>query len=171
MLNLSHFLNNYPKRSIPETLPGVTIFPRPLPAKASTDSSRKRNSGLFLEGYANKAVTSDQAMTSIRTELPIATEPWERARSLFLEQLNPHERTLFEKADLNTIYHDASVSYRQHQQSSKLQAARRRLAPLVDAIDGYGKGLDVMSNTPVAAAFLCPVWGGIRVALYVRRLI
>lgn len=109
-------------------------------------------------------------MTTIRTELPMATEPWERARSLFIDQLDPHERTLFEKADLNTIYYDASVSHRQHQQSSKLQAARRRLAPLVDAIDGYGKGLDVISNAPVAAAFLCPIWGGIRVALYVSNL-
>lgn len=141
-----------------------------MPAKAPAASSRKRHSGILLEGYADKAVTSNQTMTTIRTELPIATEPWERARSLFLEQLDPQERTLFEEADLENIYYSASVAHRQHQQSSKLQAARRRLAPLVDAIDGYGKGLDVMSNTPVAAAFLCPIWGGIRVALYVSSI-
>lgn len=108
-------------------------------------------------------------MPEIRTSLAIPTEPWERAKNRFLEDLGVEERRTFQSATLETIFHQAEVEYRGYQQSSKLQACRHRLQPLLDALNAYGKGLDVISSTGTVSMIMAPLWGGIRVSLQMAQ--
>ncbi|OMP82771.1 Vegetative incompatibility protein HET-E-1 [Diplodia seriata] len=107
-------------------------------------------------------------MSDIRTSLPIPTEPWERARSRFLEGLTEEEQANFRSATLETIYYQADVAHRDHQQKSKLHACRQKLRPLLDILEAFGKGLDVISNTGTVSMVMAPLWGSIRVALQVQ---
>ncbi|KAL0259363.1 hypothetical protein SLS55_005099 [Diplodia seriata] len=108
-------------------------------------------------------------MSNIRTSLQTPTEPWERARSRFLEGLTEEEQANFRSATLETIYYQADVAHRDHQEKSKLQACRQKLRPLLDILEAYGKGLDVISNTGTASMVMAPLWGSIRVALQIAQ--
>ncbi|KKY13458.1 putative zinc finger protein [Diplodia seriata] len=108
-------------------------------------------------------------MSNIRTSLPIPTEPWERAKLRFLEGLTEEEQANFRSATLETIYYQADVAHRDHQQKSKLHACRQKLRPFLDTLEAYGKGLDVISNTAIVSMVMAPLWGSIRVALQIAQ--
>ena len=84
-------------------------------------------------------------------------DAWTRARDRYVEDLTEEERHVFYKASLETIYYDASVSEKQHAASSTSRSIVAKIQPLVEAIDGYGKALDVYANT--YPLILCPLWG------------
>lgn len=106
-------------------------------------------------------------MSNIRTNLPVPVEPWESAKHRFLEGLSAQEKQRFENATLENIFYDASVTKKIHQQKSKTWAAQERLSSLVDAIEDYGKALDIYSNA--YGLILCPIWGSLRVIFHVSR--
>lgn len=108
-------------------------------------------------------------MTDIRANLSIPTEPWERAKARFIEGLSDAQRSSFESATLENIYYQADVIHRGHQQTSKLHACRQKLRPLLDTLDAYGKGLDVISNTGAVSMVMAPLWGSMRVALQIAQ--
>ncbi|OJD30121.1 nacht domain protein [Diplodia corticola] len=108
-------------------------------------------------------------MSNIRTSLAIPIDPWERAKSRFLEGLSDEERSSFQSATLETIYYQAEVVHRGHQQTSKLNKCRQKLRPLLNALEAYGSGLDVISNTGTVSMVMAPLWGSIRVALQIAQ--
>lgn len=107
---------------------------------------------------------------SLRTNIAVPTEPWEQARTRFLADLSEDERSLYETASVETIFYQANVGHRQYQQSSKLQAARKRLMPFINALDGWGKGVDVIAGQSAGSFFLAPIWGACRVVIYVSDI-
>lgn len=103
-----------------------------------------------------------------------ATNAWDLARSRFLEEkkeflrdLSPIERRLYEDASMETILNEANESHQRFNQTDTLNRLRQKLKPLVNALDGYGKGLDVISNVSTVSAIMAPLWGSVRVVLYV----
>lgn len=104
-------------------------------------------------------------MSSIRTSLPIPTQPWEAAKSRFLDGLSPEETKRFNDATLENLFYDASAAQKKHAHNSKTWLRQERLSSLVDAIDDYGKALDVFANT--YGLILSPIWGSLRVILHV----
>jgi hypothetical protein len=106
-------------------------------------------------------------MTSINTELPIPTQPWEAAKARFLQGLSAAEVKKFKEATLENLFYDASATQKQHARGSKSWVWQQRLASLVDGIDDYGKALDVFPN--MSPMILAPIWGSLRVVLQVNR--
>jgi hypothetical protein len=95
--------------------------------------------------------------------------PWELAKARFLASLdaNTNEKELFENATLENIYYATSVADRDDAENSKTRAAVRQLAPLVSAIESYGKAVDTFAQ--IAPLYLSPIWGCIRVILVVAK--
>src|ERR1700761_9184457 len=104
-------------------------------------------------------------MSSIPTSAPIPTQPWEAARARFLAGLDDADRKLFEGATLENLFYGASAAFKRFESTSKLRAVQRKLKPLIEGIEGYGKALDTLTQT--SSLFLCPIWGSIRVVLHV----
>ncbi|CAO2647534.1 Nn.00g084560.m01.CDS01 [Neocucurbitaria sp. VM-36] len=104
-------------------------------------------------------------MSSIRTTLPIPTQPWEAAKCRFLDGLSLEETTRFKDATLENLFYDASAAQKKHADRSKAWLLQERLSSLVDAIEDYGKALDVFSNT--YGLVLSPIWGSLRVVLHI----
>lgn len=94
-------------------------------------------------------------------------EPWAAAKRRFVQGLPKHERELFEHATVENIYYAASVAQRSHEENSRVRATIRRLRPLTDALEDFGKAMDVLSNS--ACLYMCPVWGSIRVVLSIVK--
>lgn len=104
-------------------------------------------------------------MSKLRTSLPIPTEPWERAKRDFLQWLPLAERTRFETATVENLFYDTSVTQKRHGRDSHTWRMQERLSPLVEAIEEYGKALDVFPNA--CGLILSPLWGGLRVIMHV----
>src|ERR1700761_1873380 len=103
-------------------------------------------------------------MATSATTIGVPLESWTLAKDRFLEGLsNDEERELFEKATLENLFYTSSAGFKHHEAHSKTALARKRLKPLLDSIDGYGKALDVLSQS---SSILCPVWGGLRIVLH-----
>jgi hypothetical protein len=89
--------------------------------------------------------------------------PWELAKSRFLEDLEPHEKVLFNNATLENIYYSTSNTNRDDAERSKTRGIVRRLGPLVSAIESYGGAFDAFAQ--ISPQYLSPIWGSIRVVL------
>jgi hypothetical protein len=105
-------------------------------------------------------------MPTIRTSLATPTQPWEVAVAEFIAELSPSEAALYCDPTLENLFYDASFAQKTHAIGSRSWRFTDRLSPLIDAIEDYGKALDVAVNTyPIA---LSPIWGCLRVILQVR---
>ncbi|KAF2124058.1 hypothetical protein P153DRAFT_303222 [Dothidotthia symphoricarpi CBS 119687] len=104
-------------------------------------------------------------MSNIRTSLPIPTQPWDAAKAKFLDGLSPQEIQRFKDATLENLFYDASSVQKRHAHDSRVWLLQERLSSLTDAIEDYGKALDVYANTygPV----MSPLWGSLRVVLHI----
>ncbi|KAE9368038.1 hypothetical protein N431DRAFT_494895 [Stipitochalara longipes BDJ] len=92
-------------------------------------------------------------------------DPWELAKSRFLEDLDAHEKDLFNNATLENIYYSTSNTNRDDAEKSKIRGVVRRLGPLVSAIESYGGAFDAFAQ--ISPQYLSPIWGSIRVVLVV----
>ncbi|KAH0551625.1 hypothetical protein GP486_007158 [Trichoglossum hirsutum] len=72
-----------------------------------------------------------------------ATDPWELARNLYMEDLNEEEKKRFATASLENLFYSASAAQKEHEEKSISRAISRRLEPFVAAIDQYGAALDI----------------------------
>ncbi|PMD40956.1 hypothetical protein L207DRAFT_544209 [Hyaloscypha variabilis F] len=92
-------------------------------------------------------------------------DPWELAKSRFLEDLDPHEKDIFNNATLENIYYSTSNTNRDDAEKSKTRGVVRKLGPLVSAIESYGGAFDAFAQ--ISPQYLSPIWGSIRVLLVV----
>jgi hypothetical protein len=104
-------------------------------------------------------------MSQIQTSLAIPTQPWEAAKSRFLQGLSSQETNLFNDATLENLFYDASAAQKKHAHDSRSWIRQQRLSSLVDAINEYGQAMDVYVNT--YGLILSPIWGSVRVVLHV----
>lgn len=104
-------------------------------------------------------------MSNIRTNLPVPTRPWEDAKVKFLAGLSPEDVARFIAATPENLFYDASTAQKKHAQQSRSWLMQERVSSLVDAINDYGKALDVYSNS--YGLILCPIWGSLRIVLQV----
>ena len=100
---------------------------------------------------------------SCPTDPEAAFDPWEIAKTRFLEGLDENERTLFNEATIENLYYDASNVEREDRKESRTRKILCNLQPLLSAIEDYGKALDAYAN--IAPTYLAPIWGSIRVVL------
>ena len=96
----------------------------------------------------------------------IAADPWLLARERYLEDLADEEKRLFSEATLENLFYAASATQKRHEACNRPRALLRKIQPLVDTLDQYGKALDVFSN--VSPTIMCSLWGSIRVLLHVE---
>lgn len=94
-----------------------------------------------------------------------STDPWILARESYLSTLTEEQKELFVYASLENVLGTATAENRSYQENSKSVAWMAKLKPFIDAIENYGKALDVYSNT--YSPIMCPLWGSIRVLLQV----
>ncbi|RDW62396.1 hypothetical protein BP6252_11829 [Coleophoma cylindrospora] len=92
-----------------------------------------------------------------------ALDPWEIAKTRFLEGLDENERTLFNEATIENLYYGASNVERKDKKESRTRRILGTLQPLLSAVEDYGKALDTYAN--IAPTYLAPIWGSIRVVL------
>ncbi|KAJ4336307.1 hypothetical protein N0V87_005458 [Didymella glomerata] len=92
--------------------------------------------------------------------------PWEAAKSKFLLGLSEDEVKRFEEATPENLFYGASVIIKDHINGSRAWRLQERLASFTDALDDYGKALDVFVNT--SPLILSPLWGSLRVLIHVR---
>ncbi|KAH7397433.1 hypothetical protein BKA66DRAFT_241811 [Pyrenochaeta sp. MPI-SDFR-AT-0127] len=104
-------------------------------------------------------------MSNIRTSLPIPTQPWESGKAKFLEGLSQQQAAQFRDATAENLFYDASVAQKRHANNSRSWLLQERLSSLVNAIDDYGKALDVYSNT--YGLVISPLWGSLRIILHI----
>lgn len=96
-------------------------------------------------------------------------DPWQTAHAAYMKDLNSEEQALFATATLDNLLATTDAAQKQHKDESKSRYIFTKLQPLVEAIDQYGKALDIYANTyPLAMG---PIWGSIRVLLHVRLVI
>jgi len=88
------------------------------------------------------------------------------AKNRYLSDLTDGEKRAFESATVENLFYSASAAQKLHQDSSKSRAAARKLRPVVNAIQNYGKAIDIFSA--VSPLVLSPLWGSIRVLLIVH---
>jgi hypothetical protein len=91
---------------------------------------------------------------------------WESARARFVDSLPEDERQLFENASPENLFYSSSAAFKKYDADSNLQAARKKIKPMVDSIAAYGKAMDVFAN--MSPMVLGPLWGSLRVVLHVR---
>jgi hypothetical protein len=94
-------------------------------------------------------------------------DPWDVARSRYLQTLDPEERVLFTEATIQNLYYSASNTVRDDRLNSKTRKAISTVQPLVDKIEEYGKAMDTYAN--MAPNFLAPIWGSLRVVLVLAK--
>ena len=92
---------------------------------------------------------------------------WAHARERFLEDLEEPERKLFAEASLENIFYSASAAQKTHEEASRSRYLASKLDTLLAGIDQYGKAMDIFSQ---ASAFLCPLWGALRILIHVSSL-
>lgn len=107
-------------------------------------------------------------MSGIRTSLPFPTQPWEAASAKFIEGLTPDEVKIFKTGSLENLFYSTSVAQKNYAQDSRAWPLQQRISSLADAIEDYGKALDVYTNT--YGLVLSPIWGSIRVILHVSTV-
>lgn len=107
-------------------------------------------------------------MDSTSTALGVPVGPWEIAKARFMTDLTESEKAIFQKASLENLFYASSVACKDYDANSKLPKFSKKLQPMIECIDAYGKALDVFSNA--SPIFLCPIWGSIRVVLQVSKL-
>lgn len=93
-------------------------------------------------------------------------DPWKAAHAAYMKDLNAEEQALFATATLDNLLASTNTAQKQHQDESKSRYVFNKLQPLVDAIDQFGRALDVYASTYSLA--MAPLWGSIRVLLHVR---
>ncbi|KAF2495524.1 hypothetical protein BU16DRAFT_610481 [Lophium mytilinum] len=93
----------------------------------------------------------------------IPAQPWALAKARYTEDLSDEEQSLFETATLDNIFYRASAAEKKHKAESKTRAVHEKMRPLLEAVEDYGKAMDVYANTYSLA--LAPIWGSIRVLL------
>jgi hypothetical protein len=94
-------------------------------------------------------------------------DPWDVARSRYLQNLDSEERVLFTEATIQNLYYSASNTVRDDRLNSKTRRAISAVQPLVDKIEEYGKAMDTYAN--MAPNFIAPVWGSLRVVLVLAK--
>jgi hypothetical protein len=116
----------------------------------------------------SKAGTMAQASSTgaDRVAAPTA-DPWDIARSRYLQPLDPEEQILFNEATIQNLYYSASNTVQNDYLNSKTRRAISAVQPLVDKIEEYGKAMDTFAN--MAPNFLAPVWGSLRVVLVLAK--
>lgn len=87
------------------------------------------------------------------------------AEARYLDGLSTEDRNLYKSASAENLLYSTSAAEACHKENSRSRAVSKKLQPLVAAIAQYGSALDVLSN--VAPLFLSPIWGSLRVLLYV----
>ena len=94
-------------------------------------------------------------------------DAWNRALQRFTNDLDEDEKRMYFQATPETILYDASAAEKIHAQDSKSRDVLRRIQPCIESIEDYGRALDVFANTyPLV---MSPLWGSIRVILYVNQ--
>jgi hypothetical protein len=93
--------------------------------------------------------------------------PWALAKARFLEDLEPHEKELFNNATLENLFYETSNANRDDAEKSKTRGLAKKLGPLVSAIESYGSAFDNFAQ--IAPLYLSPIWGSIRVVLVAAR--
>ena len=100
---------------------------------------------------------------------PIQTsDAWIRARDRYVQDLCETEQQIYFNASPESLLDDASAAEKSHGTTSTTRRVMEKLQPLVAAIEQYGDAIDVYSNTYSLA--LGPIWGSIKVLLYVSSL-
>ena len=138
------------------------ILMKPFPLKVGSLFNNSARGSLpselmSEEGVMRRKVYGDPTSAS--------QDPWELAKSRFLEDLEPHEKDLFNNATLENIYYSTSNANRDDAENSKTRGVVRRLGPLVSAIETYGGAFDTFAQ--ISPQYLSPIWGSIRVVLVV----
>ena len=104
-------------------------------------------------------------MASAIASAAFPPDAWTRARDRFIEDLTEDEKRVYFQATPETIFYDASAAEKVNVSTSKSRSALKKLQPLVEAIEQYGKALDVYANTyPLV---MSPLWGSLRIVLHV----
>lgn len=80
------------------------------------------------------------------TPTSASPDPWELAKSRFLQDLEPHEKDIFNNATLENIYYSTSNINRDDAEKSRIRGVSRRLGPLVSAIESYGGAFDAFTQ-------------------------
>jgi hypothetical protein len=70
---------------------------------------------------------------------------------------------------MENFFYSTDVTLRNHAQESRAWPLQQRMSSLADAIDDYGKALDVYTNT--YGLVLSPIWGSLRVVLHVSLIL
>jgi hypothetical protein len=104
-------------------------------------------------------------MAMIRTSIPIPTQPWEAAKARFLEGLSSEDIQRFKEATLENLFFSGSAAQKRHAHDSRSWLMQDRLSSLVDAVDDYGKALDVYPNA--CGLIISPIWGSLRIVMHV----
>lgn len=92
-------------------------------------------------------------------------DPWQAAHATYMKDLNAEEQALFAMATLDNLLNSTNIAQKRHQDESKSRYIFNKLEPLINAIDQYGKVLDVYASTYSLA--MAPLWGSVRVLLHV----
>ncbi|KAI9702618.1 MAG: hypothetical protein M1820_006124 [Bogoriella megaspora] len=105
--------------------------------------------------------------TKVATKVPIPNQPWETAKTRFLDTLSENERRAFNSATPEDLFYSASATYKTHYGHSKFAAAIKTIQPLVECLSDFARALDVYANA--SSLVLCPLWGSIKVVLIVAQ--
>jgi hypothetical protein len=92
-------------------------------------------------------------------------EPWKEAVKRMEREFSEEEKDLFINARPENILKDILEMEEKQRRSSRTRQISDRVKPLLDAIEDYGKALDVLANS---SSVLPPLWGSLRVLLTVR---
>lgn len=104
-------------------------------------------------------------MATASASIFLPLQPWTNAKNRFLDSLpDGADRTIFEEATLENIFYSSSAGFQNHMATSKLNRASKKLKPLLESIEGYGKAIDVLAQS--SATILCPLWGSMRIVLH-----
>lgn len=77
-------------------------------------------------------------------EAASSRDPWDVAKSRFLENLDEDERRLFNEATAENLFYKTSNLQKRDQDESKTRAAFQSMQPLMSAIEDYGKAMDAL---------------------------
>ena len=84
-------------------------------------------------------------------------DAWTRARNRFIEDLTADEKRLYFQATPESILYDASAAEKRNKEDRTSRAVFEKLQPFIEAVDQYGRALDVFANTyPLV---MSPLWG------------
>ncbi|KAI9720936.1 MAG: hypothetical protein M1828_005506 [Chrysothrix sp. TS-e1954] len=96
-----------------------------------------------------------------------APSAWALARARLLEGVSDEEKGILCRATPESMFYEANVEHRTYSARSRAQKLQRRLRPLTNALQEYGKALDTYANA--SPTILCPLWGSIRLLMVWSR--